>query len=222
MYSFAQRSDTQVYDEPLYAHYLHQSDAQAYHPGVDEILAMQENNGDKVIESLLANREKPVLFYKHMAHHLLGLDRSFMKEVTNVILTRDPVEMLPSFAKVVPNPTMDDVGYRLQVELVSYLQHENLPAVVLDAKQVLLHPRKELTRLCDTVGIPFEETMLQWSAGERPEDGVWAKYWYGSVHRSTGFRPYQAKIESFPDHLKSLLNECLPYYKQLAALAITE
>ena len=29
--------------------------------------------------------------------------------------------------------------------------------------------------------------MLAWPAGGRPEDGVWAKHWYGAVHRSTGF-----------------------------------
>ena len=39
MYSFAQRADTTVYDEPLYAHYLVNSDAKDYHPGAEEIIA---------------------------------------------------------------------------------------------------------------------------------------------------------------------------------------
>ena len=34
---FAQRSDTLVYDEPLYAHYLKNSNAKKYHPGAKEI-----------------------------------------------------------------------------------------------------------------------------------------------------------------------------------------
>ena len=219
MYSFAQRNDTRVLDEPLYAHYLRQSDAREYHPGADEVLASQENDGGKVIQNMLACHEKPVLFYKHMAHHLLNLDRSFMKEVTNVILTRDPVEMLPSFAKIVPNPTLDDVGYQLQAELLTYLQYQRLPVVVLDAKQVLLDPQIELTRLCTSVGIPFDESMLAWTAGARPEDGVWAKYWYDGVHRSTGFQPYQPKTGPFPDYLRPLLRSCLPYYQQLSTHA---
>ena len=45
MYAFAQREDTTVYDEPLYAHYLSNSNAREYHPGADEVLAKQENNG---------------------------------------------------------------------------------------------------------------------------------------------------------------------------------
>ncbi|MDX1523578.1 MAG: sulfotransferase family protein, partial [Anaerolineae bacterium] len=62
--------------------------------------------------------------------------------------------------------------------------------------------------------------MLHWEAGARPEDGVWAKYWYDSVHRSTGFNRYRPKTAPFPDHLKPLLAECQPYYDQVAALAI--
>lgn len=60
--------------------------------------------------------------------------------------------------------------------------------------------------------------MLQWPAGPRPEDGVWAKYWYDSVHRSTGFAPYQPESTPFPDQLKPLLEECLPHYEELYAL----
>ncbi len=62
--------------------------------------------------------------------------------------------------------------------------------------------------------------MLHWQAGPRPEDGGWAKYWYASVHRSTGFHPYTPKPSPFPDHLKPLLAECQPYYAHLVARAL--
>lgn len=39
MYAFAQRADTTVVDEPLYAHYLSTSDARRYHPGAEEVIA---------------------------------------------------------------------------------------------------------------------------------------------------------------------------------------
>ena len=90
MYAFAQRKDTKVYDEPLYAYYLkHHPEAHAYHPGADDILQTMENDGNKVVETMLKNTEKPVLFFKHMTHHLLGLDRDFMRDTVNVILTRN-------------------------------------------------------------------------------------------------------------------------------------
>src|SRR5690606_17661251 len=51
MYSFAQRSDTTVVDEPLYAHYLLQSGAA--HPGREGTLQSMENDGQKVIEKVI-------------------------------------------------------------------------------------------------------------------------------------------------------------------------
>ena len=78
-----------------------------------------------------------------------------------------------------------------------------------------------LQKLCDRIGIPFDEAMLGWPAGARPEDGIWAQYWYASVHRSTGFQPYKPKTVPFPEHLKSLFDECMPYYVALVQEAIT-
>ena len=217
MYSFAQRNDTLVFDEPLYAHYLSNTNANEYHPGAEEILATMENDGEKVIQMMLENHNKSVVFFKNMTHHLLNLDFSFMKNVVNVILTRDPIEMLPSFDKVIHNPTLNDVGYEMQTKLVDYFQENNIKYVVLDSKKVLLNPKGELINLCNSIGIPFEEHMLHWKAEARKEDGLWAKYWYKSIHQSTGFIEYKPKTTPFPSHLKPLLNESLPYYQKLLA-----
>ncbi|MCO5597641.1 hypothetical protein L7F22_051722 [Adiantum nelumboides] len=51
MYSFAQRDDTVVLDEPLYAHYLCVSGAQR--PYRDELLAKMENDGNKVFQDVI-------------------------------------------------------------------------------------------------------------------------------------------------------------------------
>src|SRR5919109_1805534 len=79
MYSFAQRDDTVVYDEPLYAHYLSKTPARAYHPGAEEGIATMENDGQKVVDELiLGDHDTPVVFFKHMTHHLFELDRGFL------------------------------------------------------------------------------------------------------------------------------------------------
>ncbi|MCH2046480.1 MAG: hypothetical protein MK212_20360 [Saprospiraceae bacterium] len=220
MYSFAQRADTKVYDEPLYGYYLKNSSARVYHPGAKDILNSMENDGDKVVEMMLSEKSSPVLFFKNMTHHLLGLDRSFLQGLINVILTRDPQEMLPSFAKVIDRPTMDDVGYKLHVELIDQLQKLGLPVIVLDSKSILLDPEKQLTKLCQKIGIPFDKKMLSWSPGSRQEDGIWAKYWYHNIHNSNGFKKYKPKEEPFPDSLKPLLDSCKPYYQQLSKLSL--
>ena len=220
MYSFAQRQDTKVYDEPLYAHYLSNTNAKDYHPGTADILDSLEHDGEKVIQEMMGNKEKPVLFFKNMTHHLLDLNRDFMKNVFNVILTRHPVEMLPSFDKVIPNPTIDDVGYAKHSELLNYFEDHGITPIVLDSKKVLLNPQNVLTQLCEFIGIPFDVNMLHWQEGKRPEDGVWAKYWYANIHKSTGFLEYKPKSAPFPKHLEPLLEECLPHYNRLLKYAI--
>ena len=220
MYAFAQRKDTTVFDEPLYAHFLSKSPAYEYHPGAAEVLETQENDGEKVVETLMGNHSTKVAFFKHMAHHLIELEWSFIDKCENVILTRNPKEMLLSYVQQVATPTLSDVGYDSQVKILNYLQSKGKKVIVLEAKQVLLNPRKVLSALCEQLEIPFDENMLKWEAGARKEDGCWAKYWYKSVHKSTAFAPYKPKTQLFPERLKPLLAECQPYYEQLEQLAI--
>lgn len=215
MYSFAQRNDTKVFDEPLYGYYLYHSDAKHYHPGAKDIINTMENEGEKVVNWMMTYFEKPVLFFKNMSKHLLDLDLDFTKKMINIILTRDPKEMLPSFDRVIHNPTIEDVGYKDHIKLIAYFKANNIQYIVLDSKKVLLNPERVLRKLCKTIGIQFEDNMLQWKKGARIEDGVWAKYWYKSIHNSKGYIKYKPKNQTFPIHLIPLLEASKPYYQQL-------
>jgi len=216
MYSFGQREDTTIVDEPLYAHYLAGTSASEYHPGADQVLESQENDGSKVVEKvILAEYDTPIVFFKNMTHHLVNLNWSFLEKTINVILTRPPRDMLPSYAKQVKNPYMKDVGYKKHLELVKYLDERGRKPVIIDSKKMLQDPKSGLRKLCNAVGIPFDEAMMSWPAGPRKEDGVWAGYWYHSVHRSTGFKAYKPKKEPFPEELKELLIECQEAYEEL-------
>ena len=219
MYSFRQRADTRVFDEPLYGHYLHTSDAR--HPGEDEVLSVMETDGERVVrEVLLGPCDTPVLFFKNMAHHLAGLNPDFLAEVTNLLLTRDPEEMLLSLVNQLPQPVLRDTGLEEQVGVLNAVLEQGETPIVLDAKEVLLNPEGVLREVCKRLGLPFEAAMLRWPAGPKPEDGVWAKYWYDNVHASTSFAPYRPKDEPFPERLQPLLDACLPLYERLVAYAI--
>lgn len=215
MYAFAQRSDTVVYDEPLYGYYLNASQVDSYHPGAKEVLQTMELDGEKVIAMMQGVQPKPVAFFKQMTHHLLDLDRGFMKDMEHLILTRDPRYMLPSFAKEIPNPTMQDVGYEAHLELIEYLESIGKNPIIIDSKKLLLNPERFFRSLCIELQLPYDASMLHWEKGGRPEDGSWAKYWYHSVHRSTGFMKYVEKEPPILVELEPLLNQCLPIYEEL-------
>ena len=219
MYSFGQRADMHIVDEPLYAHYLRVSGA--VHPGGDEVLAAQNQDGDAVIRGIILEKyERPYVFVKHMAHHLVELDLSFLAASKNVLLIRDPEQMLPSLINQIPQPALRDTGLSRQWQLIKELRAMGQEPAVLDAKELLLHPRQVLEKLCVALDIPYEASMLSWPAGPRDQDGVWAKYWYHNVHRSTGFQEYAEKKDPFPEFLKPLLEECRPFYQRLYALAL--
>ena len=114
-------------------------------------------------------------------------------------------------------PALRDTGLPQQVEIFR-LVRERLGTTppVLDAEDVLRDPRGSLVRLCAAFGVEFSERMLTWPAGPRETDGVWGKYWYDAVERSTGFEPFQPRSHSVPKELEALLAECLPSYEELS------
>lgn len=221
MYSFAQRRDTTVVDEPLYAHYLRVTPADAYHPGAAEVLRSMDADGNRVVRDvLLGEYETPVVFFKQMTHHLVELDLDFLGHMTNVLLTRDPHDMLRSYAAVVEAPSVADTGYPQSVWLLGELSRRGQDPAVVDSTAALTDPESILRQLCARIGIAFDPGMLSWEAGPRPEDGVWAPHWYAAVHRSTGFGSPRRHTDPFPEHLRPLLDQCLPYYARLAGAAL--
>jgi len=215
MYSFAQRDDIVVVDEPLYGHYLRVSGAD--HPGREEVLAAMNCDGDAVMRELIdkqARQQSLRFFLKHMAHHLLDIDLAFLRKTCNIFLVRDPQEMLPSLAIQLPHAQLSDTGLQQQWQLYSDLCSSGERPAILDSRELLLDPAGVLRQLCEHIGHEFSADMLHWPAVPRPEDGVWAPHWYHAVHQSTGFAEYTRKLD-FPEHLEPLLAECKPWYDRL-------
>lgn len=220
MYSFAQRNDTKVVDEPLYGHYLTIT-KEVYHPSQEKYLDNLESDGETAIKELiLKNHGKPISFIKNMSHHIINLDTSFLDLVENVFLIRDPSQMIPSIVNQIPNPTTRDIALAQQKALFEQLESTNQKPIVIDSKQLLLDPKKILSVLCKKLSISFQDSMLNWKSGGITEDGPWAPYWYHNVHKSTGFAPYDEKNVKVEKHFEKLLEESLDYYRFLYQHAI--
>jgi hypothetical protein len=217
MRAWGNRPDTAVCDEPLYAHYLMQT--RAPHPGADEVIASQDTDWRRVVAGLTGPVPggRSVYYQKHMAHHLLpDIGRDWLGQVTNCFLIREPQQMLTSLAKHLPQPTLADTGLPQQVEIFEWVRgRAGAVPPVLDARDVLQHPRRLLRRLCAALGLEFTDAMLSWPPGRRDTDGVWAKHWYGEVEQTTSFAPYRPKADALPAQLAALYAECVPYYQTL-------
>ena len=213
MYSFRQRSDTTVVDEPLYAHYLRVTGLP--HPGAHEVMRSQNPDGEAVCREVLHGpHPRPVVFFKNMSHHWLELPTHYLEHMVHVFLVREPRDMLASLTLQLPNCDIQATGLPAQVALYDSLTALGLAPVVVQAEDIRREPRRTLTALCHHLGLPFEEQMLSWPEGSKPEDGVWAPYWYERVHRSAAFTPPSTARVLAPRY-ERLLEACLPLHEAL-------
>jgi hypothetical protein len=217
MRSWGNRPDTAVCDEPLYAFYLHRTGRE--HPGAREIIAHGETDWRTVVDRLRGPvpEGRRIWYQKHMAHHLLPeVDRSWLRDLTHAFLIRDPREMLASLHEVLPRPTIEDTGLPQQVEIFEWVVRETgVAPPVIDARDVLQDPEGQLRRLCDALRVPFRPEMLGWPPGPRATDGIWARYWYGTVTNSTTFNPYVPRSGALPPGLEALYRRSMDYHERL-------
>lgn len=218
MYSFAQRPDTRVLDEPLFGHFLK-------HTGVDrpsraEVLRTMPTSKKEALVTLAPGPSDDVLFLKHMANHLEGLDWNDVDgpDHRHVILTRHPDGVLPSYRAHIERPTLLDLGYAHQHRILNRAKER---AVVVTAESLFSRPEATLRALCSALNLPWQQGMLTWKKGGRAEDGVWAPYWYDGVHQSTGWEPRELKHGEIPASLLELRETCLEHYLALQAHALT-
>jgi hypothetical protein len=220
MRSWENRLGTIVVDEPFYAHYLLATGID--HPGRDEVLAHHETDWRRVVESLLAPLPPgvTVCYQKQMSHHLLPrMGRDWLGSVTHAFLIRDPAPVLASLGEKLEAFELAATGLPQQVEIFDFVRRSrgNVPPVI-DAADLLAAPEPMLRALCAALGVPFSERMLSWPPGRRSTDGVWAKYWYDRVERSTGFEGAEAaELPRLSGRLAELEAQCRPLYEYLHA-----
>ncbi|CAN6300847.1 unnamed protein product [Urochloa humidicola] len=214
MYSFAQRDDMEVLDEPLYANFLQVTGLSR--PYREELLSKMDSDGNKVVKELIFGPgEKMYRYCKHISKQRLpNLSNDLMKKGKHFILIRNPLNILPSFDKVVP-PSFFELGIGELVSIYSELCELGKPPPVIDADDLEREPEAVLRGLCEDLDIPFQPQMLKWEAGPREFDGIWAAWWYRSVHKSTGFSKSRQYPSTFPFTSYDLLEQSLPFYNML-------
>jgi hypothetical protein len=223
MRAWENREDCAVIDEPLYAAYLMETGLD--HPGRDEVITDGETDWERVVEHLLGPVPggKPVWYQKHMSHHLLPeMDREWIHKLHNIMLIRDPDEVVASYLRSRADVEPEDIGLLQQAELFDELaERSGKPPLVIDAGDFLRDPGGYLRTICDRVGIGFSDRMLGWPAGKRDSDGVWAPHWYDAVWKSTGFEAAKARgVVALEPEAAEVAQACRPAYEKLHAVRL--
>ena len=213
MYSFGNRADFAVWDEPFYAPYLATTGLD--HPMRDDILTAHEVDPSKVAMRCLGSipAKKTHFYMKHMPHHMIdGMPLDWADDCVNVHLIRHPARVIASYGAKRSQMTFDDIGFAQQAAV-----YDRFGGHVIDSADIRANPEAILRKLCDAIGLDFDPAMLSWPAGPRAADGIWASHWYNVVHKSTGFAGAEGPLPALAGQAADLCAQALPYYDRLAA-----
>lgn len=216
MYSFAARGDCAVWDEPFYAAYLKITGLA--HPMAAEIIAAHDGDATRVGAACSGPipSGKPHFYMKHMAQHMLDeVPLDWAKDCVHVHLIRHPARVIASYAAKREDPTLDDIGYSQQQSLF-----QRFGGVVIDSHDIRANPGAMLQALCTEIGLDWTPDMLHWPAGGHAEDGVWARHWYGAVHKSSGFAGVEGPLPKLGTTHQKLCGAALPAYREMQAHAL--
>jgi len=227
MYSFAQRSDTQVVDEPFYAARMEKTGV--FRPYKDQLYKEQSTDVNKVVEEVIMDNSssKPVIFFKHMAKDIgaVSIDFAEHDECENIFLLRHPRDVVASYVESIDQDkktcelTVKDTGFFDSKAFFDRLVTAGRRPIVIDYQKLLDRPEGMLRALCKELDLPFEKEMLCWEKGGLPEDGCWGYFWYHSLHASTGFHSQRGLYPSGSKQVRqehiNVVNQCLPVYEAL-------
>jgi protein-lysine N-methyltransferase EEF2KMT len=183
LYSFAQRPDCQVFDEPLYANYL-RNFATLHRPYRHQLLESETRSSNDVLLSMIESAKEKLVFAKHIVKQCtddIDLDLLTAPGSRHVFLIRNPLDMIMSWNQKnhVHNESQDIYGTTVMdlVALFTKIRSKTgVTPLVVDVDELVKNPEGILSNLCLKLEIPFLEEQLTWSQGPKPEiDGCFSQ-----------------------------------------------
>lgn len=226
-----ERGDLDCLHEPfMYDYYVHRQVRTMPH---FEVQKDHPASYAAIRDMILDRAGKAPVFLKDMSYyvmpHILD-DRSFLDRLTNVFLVRDPVASIPSYYKLDPDLTLEEVGLEAQARHYDALVALGKTPPVIAAEDVRADTEGVIGALWRRIGLDHVAEAFDWQR-ETPKDWVQVGGWHGDVSSATGIRPIGAeeiaaqerKFDTLADReprLRALLDHHRPFYRHLAARAM--
>ena len=187
---------------------------------------------------------KRLVFNKDMAFAVINKLEFLPKGYRHMFLIRHPVKTFLSYKKMYQRINSSDVqpddgipewfspGFFIG-EMNKLLDHVKMTQdqnpIIIDADDLLNYPRAILSALFKEIGLPFEERILQWEAGDAitqewicsnvflQGNQVWE--YYKNACDSTCFAKPRALPDrsSLPDDILRCVDVSMPYYEKMYA-----
>ncbi|XP_038045564.1 branched-chain-amino-acid aminotransferase-like protein 1 isoform X1 [Patiria miniata] len=194
-----------------------------------------------------AHTGKKFIFSKDMAYAVMDRLESIPKGFRHLFLIRHPLKVFPSwkrsFLPLVPYMSLADdyrlddlpqkyfpkgFGYKEVYELFEHVKKELDPeAIIIDADDLLKDPKGILSAVFNDIGLPFDEKILNWEAGDAVIEQWIIPRLYVQVDQLVGFyknaldstcflkpKPLPDRSSISPD-LLPFVDASMPYYQKM-------
>ncbi|MCV2868412.1 hypothetical protein OEW28_07200 [Defluviimonas sp. WL0002] len=226
-----ERGDLDSLHEPfMYDYYVHRRVRIMPH---FEVQKDHPTSYEAIRDMILDRARKAPVFFKDMSYyvypHILA-DTDFSARLTNVFLVRDPIASIPSYHKLDPDLTLEEIGLEAQAHHFDALAARGQTPPVIVADDVRADPEGVIGALWQRIGLKHVSAAFDWQR-EPPKDWAQVGGWHGDVSRASGIRPLSPEEiaqqeRKFDDlartepRLRALLDHHRPFYRHLAAHAI--
>ena len=216
-----ERGDMTTLHEPfLYLYYVHDRRKRLPHLDADPLRpASYEDIRSMILDTARAG---PV-FVKDMCYYVadhIHDDVDFIGRMTSTFLVRDPAQTIPSYYRLDPGVTLEEIGCEAQYRCFERIAEiTGRTPVVIDAEDLAEDPASTVRAYCRALGLAFMPEALRWNA-ELPESWRDVSGWHADLAGSTGIgrlRPPPGPGLDAAPHLRDYYEHHLPFFERMRA-----
>lgn len=218
-----ERGDFRTFHEPFaYVYYLHDKKARDpfFKPLSSHLTSYLETK-----QWLLDAAEETPVYFKDMCYYIsdyIRQDEAFMRQVTHTFIIRHPAQSIPSYYRVHPDVTLEEIGVERQCQHFRRVTELNrIRPILIDAEELKRDPEAMLRAYCHALDIPFWPEAMTWEANLPDDWRDWDR-WHDALKSSTGFHRAQGrpandmKTNAVPQ-LRCYYEHHLPFYEAMYA-----